>query len=316
MFRQVEAARSLARRVMIYNTTSAASAGPVLDRLEDASARRPPSRWPAPPSRSIGGNGLSREYPIEKLLRDARASMIEDGCNEILSLVGAAEALNCRKRTGRALPDYAREPRRRMELREVIGRRRSIRFLLPLQAGRAREDPAHARGGAHRLALGQRPEPARRRGVPRRRAQGGASRRCWRPSRASRSARPGGDRLVPGDRAVDEQSDRLRELLKAGALGFGEGKEKALEEKLIPIFDGDPRAVQAAGPQRGRLRPGDRPGHLDGLRAGARHLLPGDAVHGEQIRQNLGLPETLARAAAPDRGLPAESPEAGGQRPG
>ena len=38
----------------------------------------------------FGGNGLSREYPIEKLLRDARASMIEDGCNDVLSLVGAA----------------------------------------------------------------------------------------------------------------------------------------------------------------------------------------------------------------------------------
>jgi len=32
---------------------------------------------------------LSREYPIEKLLRDARASMIEDGCNEVLSIVAA-----------------------------------------------------------------------------------------------------------------------------------------------------------------------------------------------------------------------------------
>ena len=38
-----------------------------------------------------GGNGLSREYPVEKLMRDARASMIEDGCNEILSLVGASK---------------------------------------------------------------------------------------------------------------------------------------------------------------------------------------------------------------------------------
>jgi acyl-CoA dehydrogenase len=37
----------------------------------------------------FGGNGLSREYPIEKLLRDARASMIEDGCNEVLGLVAA-----------------------------------------------------------------------------------------------------------------------------------------------------------------------------------------------------------------------------------
>ena len=40
----------------------------------------------------FGGNGLSREYPIEKLLRDARASMIEDGCNDVLSVV-AAESL-------------------------------------------------------------------------------------------------------------------------------------------------------------------------------------------------------------------------------
>jgi alkylation response protein AidB-like acyl-CoA dehydrogenase len=39
----------------------------------------------------FGGNGLSREYPIEKIMRDARASMIEDGCNEVLSIVGAGD---------------------------------------------------------------------------------------------------------------------------------------------------------------------------------------------------------------------------------
>ena len=38
----------------------------------------------------FGGNGLTREYPVEKLLRDARASMIEDGCNEMLTIVGGA----------------------------------------------------------------------------------------------------------------------------------------------------------------------------------------------------------------------------------
>lgn len=37
----------------------------------------------------FGANGLCREYPIEKLLRDARASMIEDGCNEVLGLVAS-----------------------------------------------------------------------------------------------------------------------------------------------------------------------------------------------------------------------------------
>ncbi len=33
-----------------------------------------------------GGNGLSKEYLIKKLFRDARAAMIEDGVNESLAL--------------------------------------------------------------------------------------------------------------------------------------------------------------------------------------------------------------------------------------
>jgi alkylation response protein AidB-like acyl-CoA dehydrogenase len=37
----------------------------------------------------FGGNGLTREYPMEKRLRDARASLIEDGENNILSLKSA-----------------------------------------------------------------------------------------------------------------------------------------------------------------------------------------------------------------------------------
>ena len=38
----------------------------------------------------FGGNGLSKEYPIEKLFRDARAGMIEDGSNDILALSAAS----------------------------------------------------------------------------------------------------------------------------------------------------------------------------------------------------------------------------------
>lgn len=34
----------------------------------------------------LGGNGLSREYPVEKMFRDARATMIEDGSNETLAI--------------------------------------------------------------------------------------------------------------------------------------------------------------------------------------------------------------------------------------
>ena len=31
---------------------------------------------------------MTREYPLEKLLRDARAGLIEDGCNEMLAIKG------------------------------------------------------------------------------------------------------------------------------------------------------------------------------------------------------------------------------------
>ncbi len=89
MFMQVEAARSLAWRVMLYNSTNppqvqysiASKVFCTNTAFEVASGAL----------QIFGGNGLSREYPIEKLMRDARASMIEDGCNDILSLVGAAK---------------------------------------------------------------------------------------------------------------------------------------------------------------------------------------------------------------------------------
>jgi alkylation response protein AidB-like acyl-CoA dehydrogenase len=58
MFRKVEAARALNRRVVIHNSTS-----------------------PTP--------ALQYAIASKKVLRDARASMIEDGCNHVLALVGA-----------------------------------------------------------------------------------------------------------------------------------------------------------------------------------------------------------------------------------
>ncbi len=87
MFQKVEAARSLARRVIVYNATQ-----PPLVQYSIASKVFCTTTAFEVASAALqihGGNGLSREYPMEKLLRDARASMIEDGCNEILSLIGA-----------------------------------------------------------------------------------------------------------------------------------------------------------------------------------------------------------------------------------
>ena len=88
MFRKVEAARALSRRANLYNALN------FPPRLEYAVAAKVTSTNTAFEVASaalqiFGGNGLSREYPIEKLLRDARASMIEDGCNEVLGLAAA-----------------------------------------------------------------------------------------------------------------------------------------------------------------------------------------------------------------------------------
>lgn len=89
MFTQVEAARSLARRVLVHNAVEP----PALLQYSIASkvfCTQTAFEVASAALQIFGGNGLVREYPIEKLLRDARASMIEDGCNEVLSLVGAS----------------------------------------------------------------------------------------------------------------------------------------------------------------------------------------------------------------------------------
>lgn len=89
MYRKVEAATTLSRRAVVWNMTQT-------PKIELAVASKTLATQTAFEVASaalqiFGGNGLTREYPIEKMLRDARASMIEDGCNEILSIVAAGK---------------------------------------------------------------------------------------------------------------------------------------------------------------------------------------------------------------------------------
>ena len=86
MFTMVEAARANARRMAFYN-----AAHPEAPSGTHAVAAKCLSTETATVVASeavqiFGGNGLAKEYPIEKMFRDARASMIEDGVNETLSL--------------------------------------------------------------------------------------------------------------------------------------------------------------------------------------------------------------------------------------
>jgi len=85
MFSQVEAARAAARRMTLYNYGSPTPSGAHAVACKCLSTETAF----AVASEAIqihGGNGLTREYPVEKMLRDARASMIEDGVNETLML--------------------------------------------------------------------------------------------------------------------------------------------------------------------------------------------------------------------------------------
>jgi alkylation response protein AidB-like acyl-CoA dehydrogenase len=85
MYRKIEASRALARRVCLFNQTAQVPA------LQAAMAAKITGTQTAFEVASeaiqiFGGNGLTREYPIEKIFRDARASMIEDGCNDLLAI--------------------------------------------------------------------------------------------------------------------------------------------------------------------------------------------------------------------------------------
>ena len=87
MFTKVEACRRLSRAAMEYNDAAAIPA------LEYAMAAKVFCTQAAFEVASdalqvFGGNGLSVEYGIEKIFRDARASLIEDGTNDMLSLSG------------------------------------------------------------------------------------------------------------------------------------------------------------------------------------------------------------------------------------
>jgi len=84
MYKMVEAARSLARRTALHNAVSAPSAPPAV--ASKVLSTETAFEVASEAIQIFGGNGLSKEYCIEKIFRDARASMIEDGVNESLAL--------------------------------------------------------------------------------------------------------------------------------------------------------------------------------------------------------------------------------------
>jgi alkylation response protein AidB-like acyl-CoA dehydrogenase len=92
MFTKVETCRALSRAAMVYNDATDA---PAVEYAIAAKTYCTQACWDVTNTalQLFGGKGLSRGYVIEKLFRDARASLIEDGVNEVLMLIGAHQLI-------------------------------------------------------------------------------------------------------------------------------------------------------------------------------------------------------------------------------
>jgi nitroreductase len=116
--------------------------------------------------------------------------------------------------------------------------------------------------------------------------------------------------------AVDEQADRVRAITEVGAMGFGgkEARMKALEEQLIPIFDGIKETLKQPGLNEIDCGQGIAQATLMAFDMGLGTCCLG-TPNGPAILKALGVPEPARLLLLQTVGYPLEHWEAGGQRP-
>lgn len=87
MFGKVEMTRQITRAVLEYNqnTSTPAEEYSVLGKVFGCQYAFDVANEAV---QIFGGNGVSREYIVEKLFRDARSMLIEDGANDVLAIAG------------------------------------------------------------------------------------------------------------------------------------------------------------------------------------------------------------------------------------
>jgi alkylation response protein AidB-like acyl-CoA dehydrogenase len=93
MFIEVEASRALSRAAMVYNAT----ASPPSIQHSIASkvfCTQAAFQVASEAVQVFGGYGLAKGVLVEKLFRDARAALIEDGTNEVMSLTAARKVID------------------------------------------------------------------------------------------------------------------------------------------------------------------------------------------------------------------------------
>jgi nitroreductase len=201
-----------------------------------------------------------------------------------------------------------------MELREAIGRRRSIRFLRPYQPVEV-EKIQRMLEAARLASHWGNVQSLRAVVVVRDRAPQEVIDELQAPI-AGFQIRQAPVVIVwyLDTAAVDVQDDRLRELLRAGALGFGPDKHEALEEQLIPVFETIKEGLKEPGTGEVDCGQGIAQATLMAFEQGLGTCCLA-TPNTEPIRISLGLPDSARVLLLQTVGYPAESPEAGGQRP-
>ena len=203
-----------------------------------------------------------------------------------------------------------------MELREVIGRRRSIRFVRPYQP--VEPEKIQAMFEAARIASHWGNVQSLRAVAVFRHTAPKEVLDAVKAVIVGWQIRIAPVTIVwfidPG--AVDDQADRLRELLEIGALGFGpkEDRRAALEKTLIPVFDAIRDNLKTPGLGEVDCGQGIAQATLVAFELGLGTCCLG-TPHGEEIKKVLGIPERCRVLLLQTVGYPAESWEAGGQRP-
>jgi alkylation response protein AidB-like acyl-CoA dehydrogenase len=98
MLRRVEMSRLLARAAFGYNqnTSTPAEEYSLMAKVTGTDAAFQNTHDAI---QIFGGNGLTKDYIIEKLFRDARATLIEDGSNDTLAISGGHKIIETYPRT-------------------------------------------------------------------------------------------------------------------------------------------------------------------------------------------------------------------------
>ncbi len=114
--------------------------------------------------------------------------------------------------------------------------------------------------------------------------------------------------------ATDHAGERLRQLVDCGAVGYGDKKRDELENTLVPMFAQMGDVVKQPGLGEIDCGQGIAQATLMAFELGLGTCCLGTG-NPEAVRQKLGLPDTCRLLVTQTVGYPAETPEAGGQRP-